>query len=225
MLGGRANIDLSNLPVVQATFDVVDPCAEPVETFATDQQILHVDLGPNGVAEVRFGPANAGPGIVVVDMYQTPFAPPTPAPARPPVAGVQVVARRAVGAGAIGAGGLTGTGVGVVARDNNTGPGGGGVPPPPPGTGPLPQGAFRIEVRPPAANAAAARGGPGTADVHAARAAAFAAAADNGAAERAGAELGRAHHQHDQRQRDGPGACHLRRQPADPAQDLRPRCA
>jgi hypothetical protein len=160
VLGGRADIDLSNIPIVQATFDVVDPCAEPVETFATEQQILHVDLGPNGVAEVRFGPANAGPGIVVVDMYQTPFAPPTPAPARPPAAGVQVVARRAVGAGAIGAGGLTGTDVGVVARDNNTGPGGGGVPPPPPGTGPLPQGAFRIEVRPPAATAAAAAAGP-----------------------------------------------------------------
>lgn len=161
VLGTRTNIDLSKLPVVQATFDVVDPCAEPVETFATDQQILRVDLGPGGVAEVRFGPANAGPGIVVVDMYQTPFAPPTPAPARPAVAGVRVVARRAVGAGAIGPGGsTTGSVARVVALDNNTGPGGGGVPPPPPGTGPLPQGAFRIEVRPLAANAAVAAAGP-----------------------------------------------------------------
>ena len=118
-LGSRANIDLGNIQVVQGTFEVADPCAEPVETFATDQQILPVNVGPNAVAEVRFGPANAGPGIVVVEMYQSLAL----RRHRRRWQGVPL-ARRAVGG--VRAGGLTGAVTGAVALDTNTGPGGGG---------------------------------------------------------------------------------------------------
>src|SRR5262245_22229672 len=55
VLGGRADINLGDIQVVQGTFEVRDPCAQPVETFATDQQILPVNVGPNAVTEVRFG--------------------------------------------------------------------------------------------------------------------------------------------------------------------------
>jgi phospholipase C len=162
LLGDRVGIDLSNIQVVQGTFEQRDPCAAPVETFATDQQVLSVTVGPNASAEVRFGPANAGPGIVVVDMYQTLAPPPTLGGVQVVSGTLQVATRRVQAAppvhraagGSVGAGGLAGAGGGVVALATDTGPGSGGGTTPPPGTGPLPQGAFRIELRPNGVNAA-----------------------------------------------------------------------
>ena len=137
-LGGLSGIDLGNVAVFEGTFTVADPCVEPApQDYALDQQILQVSVAANGAAEVMFGPANAGPGIVTVDMYQS--LAPAPAPR---------LARRAAGT-ATGLIGTVGTVGGVSPLD--TGPGG--------GTGPsstsLPQGAFRIELLPLVTGAAA----------------------------------------------------------------------
>ena len=150
-LGGASGIDLGNVAVFEGTFAVADPCAEPApQDYAMDQQILQVsNIAANGAAEVAFGPANAGPGIVTVDMYQALAPAPAPAPQL-----ARRAARTVTGlGGTIGTGGTVG---GVSPLDTNTGPGG--------GTGPtstsLPQGAFRIELLPPATGAAAIAAGP-----------------------------------------------------------------
>ena len=143
-------LDKLSVAVFEAT--AVDPCADPAPSgFATDQQILQTSVAANTAVELSFGPANAGPGIVTVEMYPSLV---TPAP--PPQLHVQFARR----AGAVGGGGVTaaaGNLASVIARDNNTGPGGGGGNP---GGGALPQGAFRIELLPPGQGAAAVATGP-----------------------------------------------------------------
>src|SRR5262249_26685011 len=115
------------------------------QDFAMDQQILQVSIAASSAAEVMFGRANAGPGIVTVDMYQAFVPPPGPAPR---------LAARGTGTvtGVTGTIGTVGTVGGISPRDTNTGPGGGGTGP---GGGSLPQGAFRIELLPPSTGAAA----------------------------------------------------------------------
>jgi phospholipase C/peptidoglycan hydrolase-like protein with peptidoglycan-binding domain len=145
--GGLAGGDFGNVAVSDGPLPVADPCAEPApQDYAMDHQTLQIvgSIAANSAVEMMFGPANAGPGIVTVDMYQA--LPPAPGPAPAPQ-----LARRAVRT-VTGLGGTIGT-VGTVGGVTplDTGPGG--------GTGPtstsLPQGAFRIELLSPFTGAVA----------------------------------------------------------------------
>ncbi len=162
-LGGILAGAIDNLPTFQSTSPpAADPCDDPPQSgFASDQQILQVTVAANATAEVLFGPANGGPGIASVDMYSSLVA---GGPALQPqaqaqsVPSVQIAPR--IGGTPIGASGVIGTTntINAIRAVDTSNPGGGSSPPP--GTGPLPQGAFRLELLPAASGAATLAVGP-----------------------------------------------------------------